>query len=225
MLLHIPSVLTPNEIAAMRARLASAAWADGRITAGHQSAAVKENLQLAEDGEDARALGAEVLRALERSALFMSAALPARVFPPLFNKYEAGMGFGNHIDNAIRPVKGTPIRIRTDVSATLFLSAPEDYDGGELIIDGTYGTKGIKLPAGDLILYPATSLHRVTPVTRGARLASFFWVQSLVKDAAERAMLFELDRSIAELGLPANHPSVLRLTGLYHNLIRKWGVP
>jgi PKHD-type hydroxylase len=165
------------------------------------------------------------LRALERSALFMSAALPARVFPPLFNKYEAGMGFGNHIDNAIRPVKGTPIRIRTDVSATLFLSAPEDYDGGELIIDGTYGTKGIKLPAGDLILYPATSLHRVTPVTRGARLASFFWVQSLVKDAAERAMLFELDRSIAELGLPANHPSVLRLTGLYHNLIRKWGVP
>lgn len=225
MLLHIPSVLTPNEIAAMHARLASAAWADGRITAGHQSAAVKENLQLAEDGEDARALGAEVLRALERSALFMSAALPARVFPPLFNKYEAGMGFGNHIDNAIRPVKGTPIRIRTDVSATLFLSAPEDYDGGELIIDGTYGTKGIKLPAGDLILYPATSLHRVTPVTRGARLASFFWVQSLVKDAAERAMLFELDRSIAELGLPANHPSVLRLTGLYHNLIRKWGVP
>jgi PKHD-type hydroxylase len=225
MLLHIPTVLTPNEIAAMHARLASAAWADGRITAGHQSAAVKGNLQLAEDGEDARALGAEVLRALERSALFMSAALPARVFPPLFNKYEAGMGFGNHIDNAIRPVKGTPIRIRTDVSATLFLSAPEDYDGGELIIDGTYGTKGIKLPAGDLILYPATSLHRVTPVTRGARLASFFWVQSLVKDAAERAMLFELDRSIAELGLPANHPSVLRLTGLYHNLIRKWGVP
>lgn len=225
MLLHIPTVLTPNEIAAMHARLASAAWADGRITAGHQSAAVKGNLQLAEDGEDARALGAEVLRALERSALFMSAALPARVFPPLFNKYEAGMGFGNHIDNAIRPVKGTPIRIRTDISATLFLNAPEDYDGGELIIDGTYGTKGIKLPAGDLILYPATSLHRVTSVTRGARLASFFWVQSLVKDAAERAMLFELDRSIAELGLPANHPSVLRLTGLYHNLIRKWGVP
>jgi PKHD-type hydroxylase len=225
MLLHIPSVLTPNELAAMRARLASAEWADGRITAGHQSITVKENLQLSEDNEVAHALGADVLRALERSSLFMSAALPARVFPPLFNKYEAGMGFGDHIDNAIRPVKGTPIRVRTDISATLFLNAPEDYDGGELIIDDTYGAKSVKLPAGDLILYPATSLHRVTPVTRGARLASFFWIQSLVRDAAERSMLFALDRSIAELGLPANHPSVLRLTGLYHNLIRKWGVP
>jgi PKHD-type hydroxylase len=223
MLLHVPSLLTPGELAAMRARLASATWGDGRVTAGHQSVRVKDNLQLPQDSADAREMGVTVLGALERNALFMSAALPARVFPPLFNRYEPGMSFGAHIDNAIRPVPGTPLRIRTDISATLFLSAPEDYDGGELIIEDTYGTQSAKLAAGDMVLYPATSLHRVAPVTRGARIAAFFWVQSLVKDDAERAMLFQLDRSI--MVLPQDHAAVLQLTGLYHNLVRKWGAP
>jgi len=224
MLLHVPQVLTPDELATVRARLAAAAWADGRVTAGHQSARVKANLQLAENGAESRELGALVLKALERSALFMSAALPAFVYPPLFNKYEAGMNFGAHVDNAIRLVPGTQRRLRTDVSATLFLSAPDEYDGGELIVNDTYGTHSAKLPAGDMILYPATSLHRVAPVTRGARVASFFWIQSLVKEDAERAMLFDLDRSIVELGAP-DSPAALRLTALYHNLIRKWGAP
>ena len=224
MLLHVPKVLTADELATMRARLATAAWSDGKVTAGHQSARVKENLQLAETGVEARELGALVLKALERSALFMSAALPALVYPPLFNKYETGMNFGAHVDNAIRLVPGTQRRLRTDVSATLFLSEPGDYDGGELIVQDTYGTHSAKLPAGDLILYPATSLHRVAPVTRGARMASFFWVQSMVKADAERAMLFDLDRSIIELGAPDSAP-VLRLTAIYHNLVRKWGEP
>ena len=223
MLLHIPSVLTPGELAAMRARLAAATWGDGRVTAGHQSVRVKDNLQLAQDSADAREMGVTVMGALERNALFVSAALPARIFPPLFNRYEPGMGFGAHIDNAIRQVPGTPLRIRTDISATLFLSAPENYDGGELIIEDTYGTQSVKLAAGDMVLYPAASLHRVAPVTRGARIAAFFWVQSLVKDDAERAMLFQLDRSI--MALPQDHPAVLQLTGLYHNLVRKWGAP
>lgn len=223
MLLHVPSLLTPGELAAMRARLASATWGDGRVTAGHQSVRVKDNLQLPQDSADAREMGVTVLGALERNALFVSAALPARIFPPLFNRYEPGMGFGAHIDNAIRQVPGTPLRIRTDISATLFLSAPEDYDGGELIIEDTYGTQSVKLAAGDMVLYPATSLHRVAPVTRGARIAAFFWVQSLVKDDAERAMLFQLDRSI--MALPQDHAAVLQLTGLYHNLVRKWGAP
>ncbi|MEI9989490.1 MAG: Fe2+-dependent dioxygenase [Rhizomicrobium sp.] len=224
MLLHVPKVLTADELDAVQARLASAQWGDGKVTAGHQSVRVKENLQLAETGADARALGALVLKALERSPLFMSAALPALVYPPLFNKYEAGMNFGAHVDNAIRLVPGTQRRLRTDVSGTLFLSEPDDYDGGELIVQDTYGTHSAKLPAGDLILYPATSLHRVAPVTRGARVASFFWVQSMVKDDAERQMLFELDRAIIETGAPDSAP-VLRLTALYHNLVRKWGEP
>ncbi len=224
MLLHIPQVLTPDELAAVRERLAAAAWGDGKVTAGHQSVRVKENLQIAEASMESRELGALVLKALERSALFMSGALPALVYPPLFNRYEPGMNFGAHIDNAIRLVPGTQRRLRTDVSATLFLSAPADYDGGELIVQDTYGTHSVKLPAGDLILYPATSLHRVAPVTRGARVASFFWVQSMVKDDAERQMLFDLDRSILETGAP-DSPAVLRLTALYHNLVRKWGEP
>ncbi|HXC57124.1 MAG TPA: Fe2+-dependent dioxygenase [Rhizomicrobium sp.] len=226
MLLHVPHVLTPDDLATLQGRLAAAPWGDGRVTAGHQSVRVKENLQLAENGDTARELGALVLRALERSALFMSAALPAFVYPPLFNKYEAGMNFGAHVDNAVRLVPGTTRRLRTDVSATLFLSAPQDYDGGELIVSDTYGTHSVKLPAGDLILYPATSLHRVAPVTRGARTASFFWVQSMVKADAERALLFDLDRSIVELSQnAADSPAVLRLTALYHNLVRKWGEP
>jgi PKHD-type hydroxylase len=226
MLLHVPNVLTKGELLSVRDRLSSASWGDGCATAGHQSARVKENLQLPEASAEARELGQLVVRALERSPLFMSAALPALVYPPLFNKYEAGMAFGAHVDNAIRAIPGTGRRLRTDVSATLFLNSPEDYDGGELIVQDTYGTHSVKLAAGDLILYPATSLHRVAPVSRGTRLAAFFWIQSMVKEDTERAMLFDLDRSIVELAqkTPDSAP-VLRLTALYHNLIRKWGAP
>ncbi|HEX4535124.1 MAG TPA: Fe2+-dependent dioxygenase [Rhizomicrobium sp.] len=223
MLVHIPKLLTDEELAATRERLSKAAWGDGRMTAGHQSTKVKANLQLAEDGNDARALGAIVMRALERNPLFISATLPRQVFPPLFNRYETGMAFGAHVDNAIRQVGNTPHRIRTDVSATLFLNSPEDYDGGELVVEDTYGAHGVKLPAGDLIIYPATSLHRVTPVTRGHRDAAFFWVQSMVKDDGERTLLFDLDRTIAELSQAApDNPALVRLTATYHNLVRKW---
>jgi PKHD-type hydroxylase len=223
MLVQIPHVLDEAALAQMRARLDKATWVDGRVTAGHQSARVKENLQLAEDGADARELGDVVLRALERNALFISAALPRSVFPPLFNRYEPGMGFGAHVDNAIRQIGDSGRRIRTDVSATLFLNAPQDYDGGKLIVEDTYGSHSVKLPAGDMILYPATSLHRVAPVTRGARIASFFWIQSLVKDDSERTILFELDRTIAELGHASpDNPALVRLTATYHNLVRKW---
>ncbi len=225
MLLRIPQVLTAAELAQCRERLANTAWVDGRVTAGPQSARVKENLQLAENSADARELGAIVLGALERDALFMTAALPRCVFPPLFNRYEPGMGFGAHVDNAIRQVTGTPHRIRTDISATLFISAPEDYDGGELIVEDTFGLHSVKLPAGDMVIYPSTSLHRVAPVTRGARVASFFWVQSLVRDDGDRTLLFELDRGIAEIGATdPNHPGLVRLTAAYHNLVRKWTV-
>jgi PKHD-type hydroxylase len=222
MLLHVPAVLSAETLAQLRQRLSAAPWNDGRVTAGPQSGAVKHNLQLPEDSAEARALGDMVLAALDRSALFLSAALPARIYPPLFNRYGPGMAFGDHIDNAIRAVTGTRHRIRTDVSATLFLSEPDSYDGGELVIEDR---PGIKLSAGDMLVYPATSLHRVTPVTRGERVAAFFWVQSMVKDAAERAALFQLDRSVQSLSaaLGPNHDDVLRLTGFYHNLVRKWG--
>jgi PKHD-type hydroxylase len=222
MILRIPQMLTADEIAHMRERLAKASWVDGRVTAGHQGAKVKANLQIAEGSQDARELGATVSRALERNALFLSAALPRHVYPPLFNKYEPGMTFGTHIDGAIRQIG--PQRIRTDISATLFLNPPEDYDGGELLIEDTYGAHSVKLPAGDMVLYPATSLHRVTPVTRGARIASFFWIQSLVKDDSERSLLFDLDRAIVELGqtVPGDSAAMLRLTASYHNLVRKW---
>jgi PKHD-type hydroxylase len=224
MLVHIPDVLTKAELAEARHRLSSAAWGDGRITAGHQSAKVKHNAQLPEESEAARALGAMVVRALERNPLFVTAALPLHVFPPLFNRYEPGMAFGAHVDNAMRPLPQSRRSIRTDVSATLFISAPEDYDGGELIVEDTYGRHSVKLPAGDMVLYPATSLHRVTPVTRGARIASFFWIQSMVRDDGERRLLFDLDRAIVELGSGApDHPALVKLTAVYHNLIRKWG--
>jgi PKHD-type hydroxylase len=222
MLIPIPEVLTKAELDTIQSRLAGAAWEDGRATAGHQSARVKHNLQLAETGAEARELGEIVLKALGRSALFMTAALPRVVFPPLFNKYEQGMSFGAHVDNAIRPLPGSVRSIRTDLSATLFLN--DDYDGGELLIDDAAGARAAKLPAGSMILYPATTLHRVAPVTRGQRLAAFFWVQSMVKDEGERRLLFDLDRAIVELGRGApDHPSVARLTGVYHNLVRKWG--
>ncbi|MBZ4397294.1 Fe2+-dependent dioxygenase [Myxococcus sp. MISCRS1] len=226
MMLHIPKVLTASEVAHCRQVMEQADWADGRITAGHQSGQVKKNLQLPEGGAAARELGELVLAGLEKSALFLSAALPQRIFPPLFNRYDASMSFGSHVDNAIRRIPGTGQRVRTDVSATLFLSEPDSYDGGELVVEDTYGHHAVKLPAGDLILYPATSLHHVTPVTRGARLASFFWIQSMVRDVSQRALLFDLDASITQLHqeVPSS-PSLVMLTGVYHNLLRQWAEP
>lgn len=224
MLLRVPDVLTPEELARCRERLAAAPWGDGKVTAGHQSVKVKQNLQLPQDSAEARELGALVVGALERNALFVSAALPQFVFPPLFNRYETGMAFGAHVDNALRQIPGSPRRIRTDMSATLFVSAPEEYDGGELLVEDTFGPHSVKLPAGDLVLYPATSLHRVAPVTRGARVAAFFWIQSFVKEDSERTLLFNLDRAIVRLGqTKADDSSIVQLTALYHNLVRKWG--
>jgi PKHD-type hydroxylase len=223
MLVRVPKVLNGTELRDIRERLASATWVDGRVTAGHQSARAKANEQVQEDSDVARALGNIVLGALQRNALFTSAALPRRVFPPLFNRYRKGMGFGAHVDNAIRPIAGTPRRIRTDLSATLFLSEPSDYDGGGLVIEDHAGAQSIKLAAGDLILYPATSVHRIETVTNGERLASFFWIESMVRDAGERAILLEMDRAIVELSEnESNLQAVVRLTATYHNLIRKW---
>ena len=223
MLLQIPEVLSAEQILGGRKVLESNDWVDGRITAGHQSAHTKDNQQLPEDNEDAQQLGNTILQALERNPLFMAAALPLKVFPPLFNRYQEGQSFGNHVDNAVRQVTGTPHRVRTDLSATLFFSNPDEYDGGELVIEDTYGVHSVKLPAGHLILYPASSLHHVRPVTRGARLASFFWIQSMVRDDGERALLFDLDVAIQRLisDVP-EHPSVVELTSLYHNLLRRW---
>ena len=225
MLLHIPDVLTADQVAQFRARLDAAPWGDGRVTAGHQSSKAKDNAQLPEDSAEARELGAQVLDALARNSTFFSAALRRRIYPPLFNRYAGGQSFGFHVDNAVRydRSRGGADPIRTDLSATLFLSAPEDYDGGELIIEDTYGTQQVKLPAGHLVLYPGTSLHRVTPVTRGARVASFFWIQSLLREDAQRRLMFDLDVSIRTLArdMP-EHPSLVQLTGAYHNLLRRW---
>jgi PKHD-type hydroxylase len=223
MLLHIPRVLTESQVARGRALLEDAKWVDGRTTAGHLSARAKHNLQVAEGTPEAREMGEVIVTALERTPLFMSAALPRRVFPPLINRYEPGMAFGAHVDNAVRQVAGSSLRVRSDLSATLFMSRPEEYDGGELVVDDTYGAHSVKLPAGDLILYPATSLHRVNPVTRGARLASIFWVQSMVADDAERSLLFDLDMAISQVTETSpDSPAVVALTGCYHNLLRRW---
>jgi PKHD-type hydroxylase len=223
MMLHIPKLLEPEVVAHCRQVLLDAEWTDGRVTAGHQSTRVKHNRQILEGSPVARELGDVVLEALERSPLFVSAALPQRVFPPLFNRYDRDMVFGPHVDNALRASPGSPVRMRTDLSATLFLSDPDSYDGGELVVDDTHGSHPVKLPAGDLILYPASSVHHVVPITRGCRLASFFWIQSLVRDDGQRALLFDLDNAIRRLGAdhPA-HPSVVQLTGVYHNLLRSW---
>lgn len=223
MLLAIPDVLTAEQVAQCRQMLEQAEWADGRITAGHQSARAKDNQQLPEDTVVAKQLGDIILAALERNLLFMAAALPLKVFPPLFNRYESGQAFGTHVDNAIRQVPGTPYRVRTDLSATLFFTPPEEYDGGELLVDDTYGLHNIKLPAGHMILYPSSSLHHVRPVTRGARIASFFWVQSMVRDDGKRALLFDLDMAIQRVGSDQpDNPSLVQLTGIYHNLLRRW---
>jgi PKHD-type hydroxylase len=222
-LVHVPGVLTEAQVARCQELMARAAWIDGRVTAGHQSAKAKDNLQIAEGSAEAREMGEMIVAALERSPLFITAALPLRVFPPLFNRYEPGMTFGAHVDNAVRQVTGTPFRIRTDLSVTLFLSRPEEYDGGELMVEDVYGAHSVKLPAGDLILYPATSLHRVTPVTRGARYGSFFWIQSMVRDDGERSLLFDLDMAINRVNqVVPDHPAVVALTSCYHNLLRRW---
>jgi PKHD-type hydroxylase len=223
MLLHIPDVLTAEQVAEARGLLDQADWVDGRVTAGHQSARAKDNQQLPEDSPAARQLGDFILAALQRNPLFISAALPHRVFPPLFNRYQGGQSFGTHVDNAIRQVSGTNHRIRTDLSATLFLAAPEEYDGGELVVEDTYGVHTVKLPAGHLALYPSTSLHHVRAVTRGARIASFFWIQSMIRDDGERTLLFDLDSAVQQLTRQsADHPVAVQLTGVYHNLLRRW---
>jgi PKHD-type hydroxylase len=223
MLLHIPDILTADAVLGARRLLEQADWIDGRVTAGHQSIRAKDNLQLPEDSPAARQLGEVILAALQRNPLFISAALPYRVFPPLFNRYEGGQSFGNHVDNAIRHVTGTPHRIRTDLSATLFFTGPEEYDGGELVIEDTYGVHAVKLPAGHLVLYPSTSLHHVRPITRGARLASFFWIQSMVRDDGQRTLLFDLDTAIQRVTQElAEQSAAVQLTGVYHNLLRRW---
>lgn len=223
MLLHVEEVFSREEAAGILAALEASDWVDGKVTAGHQSMRVKDNLQLPEDHPLARDMGARVLAALERHPVFMGASLPLRVFPPLFNRYQGGQSFGTHVDNAIRQVAGTPHRVRTDLSATLFFTPPECYDGGELVVEDTYGTHAVKLPPGDLILYPSTSLHHVRPVTRGARTCSFFWIQSMIRDDGQRTLLFDLDVSIRRLaGDAPDHPSAVQLTGVYHNLLRMW---
>jgi PKHD-type hydroxylase len=223
MLLHVPDVLTAEEVAQFRATLKDVDWADGRVTAGAQAARVKNNRQLTEDHPMARQLGDIVLKKLAHNPLFTAATLPLKVFPPLFNCYEAGGNFGMHIDTAVRFTSVPPYRVRTDISATLFLSAPEEYDGGELVVDDTYGMHKAKLPAGHMILYPASSVHEVSPVTRGARLAAFFWVQSMVRDDAQRRMLFELDQTILKLRARLGETEeTVALTGHYHNLLRMW---
>jgi PKHD-type hydroxylase len=224
MLVCVPNVLSKVEVAEFRGIMDDAMWEDGRSTAGGQSALVKDNEQLPPDGEVSRKLGARVIKALTANPLFISAAIPRHIFPPLFNRYATGKRFGIHVDNAVRGDRLSGLRIRTDLSVTLFLAEPEEYDGGELIVDDYYGSHEVKLPAGDLVLYPATSLHTVTPIARGARVASFFWVQSMIRDGHARSMIFDLDNAIQGLvkRLGNGDAEVVKLTGIYHNLIRYW---
>ncbi|MBW7896443.1 MAG: Fe2+-dependent dioxygenase [Opitutaceae bacterium] len=222
MILAIPDVLTGAALATARAKLEAAAWIDGKATAGHQGARVKDNQQLAADDPVAREIGAQIVAVLQKNPLFVSAALPLHLLPPMFNRYSGGQTFGTHVDGSIRTLPDGR-RIRTDLSCTLFFAEPDEYDGGELIIEDTYGSKSVKLPAGHLILYPSTSLHRITPVTRGARLCSFFWLQSMIRDDARRALLFDMDVGIQRLAADApGHAGVVQLTGVYHNLLRQW---
>lgn len=224
MLICVPDVLSKHDVADFRRIMDAATWEDGRSTAGAQSAEVKQNEQLPPDGDVARKLGERIIKALTANLLFISAAVPLHIFPPLFNRYGPGKFFGEHVDNCIRGDRLTGLRIRTDISVTLFLSEPDEYDGGELVIDDSYGSHRIKLPAGHLVLYPSTSLHMVTPVTRGSRVSSFFWLQSMIRDAHARRMTFDMDTAIQELvvRLGRNDPEVRKLTNIYHNLIRYW---
>jgi len=223
MLVPIPDVLTEDQITRARQLFEGAEWVDGRVTTGHQSVRVRENMQLAEGSPAARELGAMIVASLEKNSLFISAALPSSIFPPLFNRYEGGQSVATHIDHAIRQVTGTLRRVRTDLSATLFLTGPDEYDGGELVVEDSYGSHLVKLPAGHMILYPSTSLHHVRPVTRGTRLASFFWIQSMIRDDGQRTLLFDLDDAIQHLSETGHdNMTVVQLTGIYHNLLRQW---
>lgn len=223
MLLHVPNVLNAEELAQLRQLMSKADWTDGKVTAGTQSAQVKRNIQLPETTADAESARLIVLKALNRNALFFSAALPKKIYPPLFNQYRDGMDFGAHIDNAVRTHVISGVHVRTDISCTLFIADPESYEGGELVVEDTYGHQMVKLPAGDMVLYPGTSLHHVRPVTKGARLASFFWVQSMIREDAQRTLLFDMDAAIVTLRQQVgDSAAVIRLTGNYHNLIRMW---
>ncbi|MGQ2998834.1 Fe2+-dependent dioxygenase [Variovorax sp.] len=223
MMLHVPEVLSPDQVRRMRATLDATQWVDGRETVGDQGAQVKRNRQLSEHSPVGHELAKTVLAALARNPLFFSAALPARFVPPLFNRYEGGEHYGLHVDGAVRAVPGSEQPLRTDLSCTLFLCDPDDYDGGELEVVDTYGSHEVKLPAGDLILYPSSSLHRVHPVTRGARVCAFFWAQSMVRNDQQRAMLFELDQNIQKLRARLGESEeTVALTGHYHNLLRLW---
>lgn len=223
MIIVIPDVLTTDQVAEARKLLDAAEWVDGKVTAGYQSARAKDNQQIPEGHPAARQVGEMIVKALGQNPLFLTAALPLQMFPPLFNRYSGGQSFGTHVDNAIRQVPGTPHRIRTDLSATLFFAPPEEYDGGELVVEDTYGVKSVKLPPGHMVLYPATSLHHVKPVTRGTRLCSFFWIQSMVRDDGQRSLLFDLDLALQRLNHDhPNHPSAVQITGVYHNLLRQW---
>jgi PKHD-type hydroxylase len=224
MLTVIPDLLDAATVAQVRALIDAAEWVDGNVTSGHQSALAKRNLQLPEDAPHAKQAGQIVLDALGASPLFIAAALPLKVFPPLFNSYAGGQAFGTHVDNAVRIQAGTGFRVRSDLSITIFLEEPQAYDGGELTVETNFGVQRVKLPAGHAVLYPSSSLHRVEPVTRGRRVASFFWLQSMVRDDAARQMLFDLDSSIQQLAveLAHDHAQVIRLTGVYHNLLRRW---
>ncbi|WP_070157856.1 Fe2+-dependent dioxygenase [Sphingobium phenoxybenzoativorans] len=224
MMISIPGLLDAEGVARVRALIDSAQWVDGNVTSGFQSALAKRNLQLPEESAEAQQAAQIVFDAVSRNALFIAAALPLRVFPPLFNSYGGGQAFDTHVDNAIRIQKGTGFRVRSDLSATLFLEDPDDYDGGELTVETNFGVQQVKLPAGDMILYPASSLHRVEPVTRGRRVASFFWIQSMVRDDSQRQTLFDLDRAIQAVAATQGQgaPEVIKLTGVYHNLLRRW---
>lgn len=224
MLIAIPDLLDAEQVAALRARIDAANWVDGNVTAGHQSALAKNNMQLPEAGAEAREAGQAILEALGSNPLFIAAALPLRIYPPLFNRYSGGQAFGTHIDNAVRIQQGTGFRVRSDLSMTVFLSAPEDYDGGELTVETLFGIQQVKLPAGHAVLYPSSSLHRVEAVTRGQRVASFFWIESMIRDDGARQTLFDLDSSIQSLAAELGHGNaeIIRLTGIYHNLLRRW---
>jgi PKHD-type hydroxylase len=224
MLIAIPDVLDAAGVARVRELIDAGEWVDGNVTSGPQAALAKRNEQLAEDCAAAREAGNLILDALGRTALFVAAGLPLKVFPPLFNRYAGGQDFGLHVDNAIRMKRGTDFRIRSDLSATLFLAEPDSYDGGELVVEDQFGVQRVKLPAGHMVLYPASSLHRVEPVTRGSRVASFFWIQSMVRDDGARRLLFELDQGVqsAAAALGQGDPTTVRLTGVYHNLLRRW---
>ncbi|WP_114953395.1 Fe2+-dependent dioxygenase [Sphingosinicella terrae] len=224
MMLAVPDLLDKEGVARVRAVIDAGEWIDGNATSGHQSALAKHNRQLAEESAAAREAARLVLDALGRSPLFIAGALPLKIFPPLFNRYGVGETFGTHVDNAVRIHRSSEFRVRSDLSATLFLEEPDAYEGGELVVEDNLGVHAAKLPAGHLLLYPASSLHRVEPVTRGERLASFFWVQSMVRDDAARTILFDLDRSIQAIAAAQGHDDreVIRLTGIYHNLLRRW---